>query len=135
MEDEWDADVLCLIEEDELALMVMMGEHIGYENYWIIDSRYSNHMIDDQSDTVEAEWPSEKEVLSDLDNIEEILPHKMGEQIVHFFLNADVPENPSDNDIGEQEVTQPSEPSENEIHLNNSNGWKESKSQIQSMSI
>ena len=115
IEDEWDADVLCLIEEDELALMAMMGEHTGYEDDWIIDSRCSNHMIDDQSDAIEVEWPLEKEVLLDLDNIEEILPHKLGEQIVHFFLNADVPEDPSDTDIGEQEVTQPSEPSENEM--------------------
>ena len=32
MEDEWDANALCLIEEDELSLMVMMGEHIDYED-------------------------------------------------------------------------------------------------------
>ena len=32
MEEEWDANVLCPIEEDELALMTMMGEHIGYED-------------------------------------------------------------------------------------------------------
>ena len=32
MEYEWDADILCLIEEDELTLMAMMGEHIDYED-------------------------------------------------------------------------------------------------------
>ena len=42
MEDEWDVEVLCAIEEDELALMAMMGEHIDYENNWIIDLEYSN---------------------------------------------------------------------------------------------
>ena len=45
---------MCLIEEDELALMAMMGEHISYEDDWVIDSRCSNHMINDQSDTIEA---------------------------------------------------------------------------------
>ena len=45
--EEWDAEVLDAIEEDELALMVMMGDHINYENDWIIDSGYSNHVIDD----------------------------------------------------------------------------------------
>ena len=99
--EEWDAEVLYAIEEDEQALMAMMGDHIDYENDWIVDSGCSNHMIDDQSDAIKAEWPSEKEVISDLDNIEEILPHKMGEKIVHFFLNVDVPEYPSDTDIGE----------------------------------
>ena len=38
MEEEWDAEVLYAIEEDELALMAMMGDHIDYENDWIIDS-------------------------------------------------------------------------------------------------
>ena len=37
MEEEWDAEVLYAIEEDELALMAMMGDHIDYENDWIID--------------------------------------------------------------------------------------------------
>ena len=32
MEEEWDAEVLYAIEEDELALMAMMGDHIDYEN-------------------------------------------------------------------------------------------------------
>ena len=54
MEDEWDAKELCAIEEDELVLMAMMGEHINYEDDWIIDSGYSNHMTDDQSDTMEV---------------------------------------------------------------------------------
>ena len=39
----------------------------------------------------------------------------MGEQTVHIFLSADVREDPIDIDVGEQEVTQPSEPSENEM--------------------
>ena len=46
MEDEWDAKVLGTLEEDELALMAMMGEYIDYENDWIINSRCSNHMTD-----------------------------------------------------------------------------------------
>ena len=37
MEEDWDAKVLYAIEEDELALMAMMGDHIDYENDWIID--------------------------------------------------------------------------------------------------
>ena len=55
-----------------LALMAMMENHIDYENDWIIDSGCSNHMIDDQSGAMEEEWPSEKEVLPDLEQIEEI---------------------------------------------------------------
>ena len=31
MEEEWDVE-LYAIEEDELALMAMMGDHIDYEN-------------------------------------------------------------------------------------------------------
>ena len=38
IEDEWDAEVLRPIVEDELALMAMMEEHIDYEDDWIIDS-------------------------------------------------------------------------------------------------
>ena len=30
MEDEWDAKIICVIEEDKLALMKMMGKHIDY---------------------------------------------------------------------------------------------------------
>ena len=36
-----------------------------------------------------------------------------GKQIAHIWSNVDVPENPSDIDIGEQEVIQPSELNEN----------------------
>ena len=32
IEGEWDAEVLCPIEEDELALMATMEDHINYEN-------------------------------------------------------------------------------------------------------
>jgi hypothetical protein len=49
IEDEWDAEALCAIEENELALMTMMGERINYENDWIIDSGCSNHMTGDQN--------------------------------------------------------------------------------------
>ena len=49
MKDEWDAEVLCPIEEDEVALMVMMGDHIDYEDDWIIDSGCSNNMTNSQS--------------------------------------------------------------------------------------
>nr|KAJ0220305.1 hypothetical protein LSAT_V11C200057680 [Lactuca sativa] len=49
IEDEWDAEALCAIEENDLALMTMMGERINYENDWIIDSRRSNHMTGDQN--------------------------------------------------------------------------------------
>ena len=53
MEEEWDVEELYVIEEDELALMAMMRNHIDYENDLIIDSGYSNHMIDDQSGAME----------------------------------------------------------------------------------
>ena len=39
----------------------------------------------------------------------------MGEQTTHIQSNVDVSEYPSDTDVGEQGVTQPSEPSEKEI--------------------
>jgi len=94
MEEEWDVEVLYAIEEDELALMAMMGDHIDYENDWIIDSGYPNHMIDNQSGAMEEGCPSEKEVLPGLEQIEEILligekteeilPQKMVEQTVHI---------------------------------------------------
>ena len=127
-----------LIEEDELTLMAMRRDHIDYENDWIIESGCSNHTIDDQSGAMEEELPSEKEVLPGLEQIEEILllntgeqteeillqnteeqtekilPQKTGEQTVHICLSA-VPEDSSDTSVGEQEVTQPSEPSENEM--------------------
>ena len=32
MVDEWDAKVLCGIDEDEVALMAMMREHINNKN-------------------------------------------------------------------------------------------------------
>ena len=54
IEEEWDAEAICVIEEDELVLVVMMRGHIDYEDDWIIDSRCSNHMIDDQSSAMEA---------------------------------------------------------------------------------
>ena len=54
MDDEWDAKVLCPIEEDELVLMAKMGEHIDYEDDWIIESGCSNNMAGDQSGAMEA---------------------------------------------------------------------------------
>ena len=36
----------------------------------------------------------------------------MGEKTVYICINANVLEDPSDTDVGEQEMTQPSEPSE-----------------------
>ena len=54
MEDEWDVEVLCATEEDKLALMAIMGEHIDYEDDWIIDSGCLNYMNDDQSGTMEV---------------------------------------------------------------------------------
>ncbi|KAI3500109.1 hypothetical protein L1887_35925 [Cichorium endivia] len=48
IEDEWDAEALYAMEENELALMAMMREHIDYEKDWIIDSGCSNHMTGDQ---------------------------------------------------------------------------------------
>ena len=87
--------------------MAMMGDHIDYENDWIIDSGYSNHMIDDQSGAMEEGWPSEKEVVPGLEQIEEILmtgeqieevlPQKMGEQTVHICFSA---EDSSDTSVG-----------------------------------
>ena len=44
MENEWDAELLCILEQDELALMTMMGEHNDYENDLIVDPGYSMHM-------------------------------------------------------------------------------------------
>ena len=44
--------------------------------------------------------------------MEEILPQKMREQTLHICLSAYVPEDPSDTSVSEQEVTQPSKPSE-----------------------
>ena len=32
MEDKWDAEAICVVEEDELALMVIKREHIDYED-------------------------------------------------------------------------------------------------------
>ncbi|KAI3509833.1 hypothetical protein L1887_25356 [Cichorium endivia] len=48
IEDEWDAEALYAMEENELALMATMREHIDYEKDWIIDSGCSNHMTGDQ---------------------------------------------------------------------------------------
>ncbi|KAJ9556278.1 hypothetical protein OSB04_010892 [Centaurea solstitialis] len=48
IDDEWDVDALCVMEENELALMTTMGRHIDYENDWIVDSGCSNHMTGDQ---------------------------------------------------------------------------------------
>ena len=86
--------------------MAMMREHIDYKNDWIIGSGCLNNMIDDQSGAMEEGWPSENEVLQDLDNIEKILPQKTGEQIVHICLIADVRGDLSDTNVSEQEVTQ-----------------------------
>ncbi|KAL7605611.1 hypothetical protein Lser_V15G19263 [Lactuca serriola] len=47
IEDEWDAKELCVIEENELKLMEMIGECVNYESNWIIDSRCSTHMTGD----------------------------------------------------------------------------------------
>ena len=101
MEDEWDVEVICAIEEDELALMVMMREHIDYEDKWIIDSRYSNHMFDDQNGAMDVGWPLENEVLPDLNNIKEILPHNTKKQTKYIWLGVDVFEDPSDINVGE----------------------------------
>ena len=79
-------------------------------------------MTDNQSGAMEAGWSLEKEV-----------SQKVGEQIVHTWLSVDVPEDPSDINVGEQEVTQSSEPIEKEWHLNNLDGHKKFESQIQSM--
>ena len=79
----------------------MMGEHIDYEDEWIIDSGCSNHMIDDQRGVMEAGWPLDKEVLPGFGNIEEILSHKTGEKIIHICLSADVSGDPSGTNIGE----------------------------------
>ena len=48
IEDEWDAEALCVIEGNELTLTTMMEKHIDYENDWIVDSGCSNHMTGDQ---------------------------------------------------------------------------------------
>ena len=32
MEDEWDAEVLCVLEKDKLVLVAMIIGHIDYEN-------------------------------------------------------------------------------------------------------
>ncbi|KAF2296638.1 hypothetical protein GH714_000798 [Hevea brasiliensis] len=46
-EDDWDAEAFFAAEE-ELALTVTTSEQIDYNNDWIIDSSYSNHMIGDK---------------------------------------------------------------------------------------
>ncbi|KAJ9565416.1 hypothetical protein OSB04_001382 [Centaurea solstitialis] len=48
IEDEWDVEALCVVEENELALTTTMRRHIDYENDWIVDSGCSNHMTGDQ---------------------------------------------------------------------------------------
>lgn len=55
-----------------------------------------------------------EKVLPDLDNIEEILPQKTGEQTLHICLSVDVSGDPSDTNVGEKEVTQSSELGEKE---------------------
>ena len=47
IEEEWDAEAICAIEEDKLALMAMMEEHIDYDDDWISYSGCSNNMIYD----------------------------------------------------------------------------------------
>ena len=37
MEDEWNVEVLCALEKDELARMTMIGGHSDHENDWIVD--------------------------------------------------------------------------------------------------
>ena len=54
-------------------------------------------------------WSLVKKVLPDSNNIEEILTKKMGEKTTLVQSSIDVPEEPSNNDVGEQELTQPSE--------------------------
>nr|DAD23742.1 TPA_asm: hypothetical protein HUJ06_025205 [Nelumbo nucifera] len=47
-EEEWDAEALFAAEEEELALIATISEHIDYEKDWIIDSGCSNHMTGDK---------------------------------------------------------------------------------------
>jgi len=52
IEDEWDAEALFVIEEeeddDELALTAILSDQINYEKDWIVDSGCSNHMTGDK---------------------------------------------------------------------------------------
>ncbi|CAL2236840.1 unnamed protein product [Prunus armeniaca] len=47
-EDDWDSEASLAIEEEEIALTVMVLERINYKNDWIVDSGYSNHMTGDK---------------------------------------------------------------------------------------
>ena len=49
-----------------------------------MEEEWLNYMTDNQSDAMEVRWPSENVLLSNLDNIEEILQQKTREQIVHI---------------------------------------------------
>nr|KAJ0189210.1 hypothetical protein LSAT_V11C800391990 [Lactuca sativa] len=57
---------------------------------------------------------SEKKVLPDSENIEELLKQKTGEQTAHIWSSVDTPKDPSDTDVIEQEVTQTSNVDERE---------------------
>ncbi|KAL8132396.1 hypothetical protein AgCh_008045 [Apium graveolens] len=46
VEEEWDAEALVALDGEELALTVTTNQ-IDYENDWIVDSGYSNHMTGD----------------------------------------------------------------------------------------
>lgn len=59
-------------------------------------------------------WSSEKKVLPDSENIEEVLKQKMGEQTAHIWSSVETPEDTSDTDVIEQEVTQTSDAGERE---------------------
>ncbi|CAH1416745.1 unnamed protein product [Lactuca virosa] len=65
-------------------------------------------------DEASSWWSLEKKVLPDSENIEEVLKQKMGEQTAHIWSSVDTPEDPSDTDVIEQEVTQTSNAGERE---------------------
>ncbi|KAA8547802.1 hypothetical protein F0562_004231 [Nyssa sinensis] len=48
IEEEWDAEALFAIEEEESACTATTSEQIDYEKDWIIDSGCSNHMTGDK---------------------------------------------------------------------------------------
>ncbi|KAJ0098856.1 hypothetical protein Patl1_21563 [Pistacia atlantica] len=47
-ENDWDAEALFAMEEEELALTTTIPGRIDYENDWIVDSGCSNHMMGDR---------------------------------------------------------------------------------------
>ncbi|XVE81428.1 hypothetical protein DITRI_Ditri15bG0062500 [Diplodiscus trichospermus] len=46
--DEWDVEASFTAEEEELAFMATIPRPIDYNNVWIVDSGYSNHMMGDK---------------------------------------------------------------------------------------